>query len=208
MTSGTESLKIGIYGGTFNPIHNGHLHIMEEFYQRLKLDKMILIPTYLPPHKTVQDLASPRDRFAMCALAAKTLRFPVEISEIEINRRERSYTADTLVELRRGYPNAHFYLLMGEDMFLTIDHWYLPEVIFATATVCASPRSAMGMNGLREYAKKLEEQFKNAHCVIADIPFLDVSSTEIRAGVSRDLPQAVATYIREKSLYTTPSREE
>lgn len=131
-------MKTGIYGGTFNPIHNGHLHIVEEFRRGLGLDRVLLIPTRVPPHKAAPDLASAGERFAMCRLAAQGKPW-LELSDIEMRREGKSYTAETLEELSVLYPQDQFYLLMGEDMFLTLGRWYRPETIFSLASVCTTP---------------------------------------------------------------------
>ena len=134
-------MKTGIYGGTFNPIHNGHLHIVEEFRRGLGLDRVLLIPTRVPPHKAAPDLASAGERFAMCRLAAQGKPW-LELSDIEMRREGKSYTAETLEELSALYPQDQFYLLMGEDMFLTLGRWYRPETIFSLASELLTSESA------------------------------------------------------------------
>jgi nicotinate-nucleotide adenylyltransferase len=198
-------LKTGIYGGTFNPIHRGHIHLLEEFTRRLELDRVLLIPTRVPPHKLAPELASGEDRMAMCRLAVGDLPH-LQISDIEMRREGKSYTAETLEELSRQYPEDQFYLLMGEDMFLTVERWYRPETIFFLATVCATPRSAHGMGKLlmkkEEYASRY-----GARCMVEDIPYLPISSTQVRDWVreGRDItplvPEAVAGYIKEQGIY-------
>lgn len=198
-------MKTGIYGGTFNPIHRGHLHLLKEFTQRLSLDRVLLIPTHVPPHKAAPDLASAKDRMEMCRLAAGSQPH-LELSDLEIRREGKSYTAETLEELHALYPQDELYLLMGEDMFLTVEHWYRPETIFFLATVCATPRSLHGMGKLQ--AKKDEYQSRyGARCLLEDIPYLPVSSTQVREYVKagKDIaplvPEAVAGYIRARGLY-------
>ena len=200
-------MKIGIYGGTFNPIHLGHLHILREFILRLGLDKAILIPTHVPPHKQSFDLASGEDRVAMCGLAAAEITAaPVEVSTIELERAGKSYTAETLRELKRQNPEDEFYLLMGEDMFLTIHHWYQPETIFSLATVCGTPRSEDGLQKLCEQRKFLEETY-GARCRVEDIPYFPASSTEVRELAQRGeslsalVSVAVEDYIKTHGLY-------
>ena len=134
-------MKTGICGGTFNPIHNGHLHIVEEFRRGLGLDRVLLIPTRVPPHKAAPDLASAGERFAMCRLAAQGKPW-LELSDIEMRREGKSYTAETLEELSALYPQDQFYLLMGEDMFLTLGRWYRPETIFSLASELLTSESA------------------------------------------------------------------
>ncbi len=200
-------MKTGVYGGTFNPIHVGHIHILREFIRRLGLQRVLLIPTGTPPHKTAPALADGKDRLAMCALAVGEIEeAPVELSEIELRRGGKSYTADTLEALKRLCPQDELYLLMGEDMFLTVDSWYRPEIIMAHAALCASPRSERGLQKLLLKKAELEEKF-SARCFVEDIPYLAVSSTEIRerAGNGESLkglvPPAVEEYIKSHGLY-------
>ena len=200
-------MKIGVYGGTFNPIHNGHVHLAREFIRRLGLDRALLIPTGAPPHKAAPELAPAEDRLAMCALAAAEItEAPVEVSRIEVDRAGKSYTAQTLAALRERYPEDELVLLMGEDMFLTVDQWFQAEKILSTATLAASPRSRDGLTRLLEKKAALERDF-GARCVVEDIPFLDVSSTQARAAIDRGLPlsglvpEAVAAYIQAHGLY-------
>ncbi len=200
-------MKTGIYGGTFNPIHKGHLHIVEAFRKGLGLDRVLLIPTRVPPHKAAPDLASPQDRFAMCQLAIQGQPW-LELSDMEMRREGKSYTAETLEELSALYPQDQFYLLMGEDMFLTLGRWYRPETIFSLASVCTAPRSVHGMDALREKALEYTGTF-HARCFLDHIPYLPISSTQVRQAVARGedaaslVPEAVARYIRERGLYQT-----
>ena len=198
-------MKTGVYGGTFNPIHNGHLHIVEEFRRGLGLDRVLLIPAHVPPHKTAPDLASAGERFAMCRLAAQGKPW-LELSDIEMRREGKSYTAETLEELSVLYPQDQFYLLMGEDMFLTLGRWYRPETIFSLASVCTTPRSPDGLDALRQKALEYTGQFQ-ARCFLEHIPYLPISSTQVRQAVARGedvsglVPQAVAAYMKERGLY-------
>ena len=200
-------MKTGIYGGTFNPIHKGHLHIVEAFRKGLGLDRVLLIPTRVPPHKAAPDLASPQDRFAMCQLAIQGQPW-LELSDMEMRREGKSYTAETLEELSALYPQDQFYLLMGEDMFLTLGRWYRTETIFSLASVCTAPRSVHGMDALREKALEYTGTF-HARCFLDHIPYLPISSTQVRQAVARGedaaslVPEAVARYIRERGLYQT-----
>lgn len=198
-------MKTGIYGGTFNPIHKGHLHIVEAFRKGLGLDRVLLIPTRVPPHKAAPDLASPQDRFAMCQLAIQGQPW-LELSDMEMRREGKSYTAETLEELSALYPQDQFYLLMGEDMFLTLGRWYRPETIFSLASVCTTPRSPDGLDALRQKALEYTGQFQ-ARCFLEHIPYLPISSTQVRQAVARGedvsglVPQAVAAYMKERGLY-------
>ena len=203
-------MKTGIYGGTFNPIHRGHLHIVGEFRKGLGLDRVLLIPTGTPPHKAAPNLAAPADRLAMCRLAVGGTPW-LEVSDIETRRRGKSYTADTLEELAALYPKDQFFLLMGEDMFLTLDRWYRAETIFHLAAACASPRSRDGMEPLRQKALDYTARF-GARCFLEHIPYLPISSTQVRQAAAAGeslahlVPGPVAWYIREKGLYPPEPR--
>ena len=201
---GERKMKIIIFGGTFNPIHNGHIHLAKCFADILQADRVILIPTNVPPHKRAPDLADAEDRLNMCRLAAEAdKRFCV--SDIEIARGGQSYTSETLTELHRQYPDAELYLITGEDMFFLLEEWHDPQVIYQLAMICAAPRSPKGTGALLEYAKKIERN--GAKTRIEDIPYYPISSTMIREAVkagksiSSLVPAAVERYIREKKLY-------
>ena len=196
--------KIGLYGGTFNPIHEAHIHLVKDFADQLGLDKILLMPTFQPPHKQAHQLASPEDRLAMCRLAAAGDE-RLQVSDLEIRRAGKSYTAQTLEELHRLYPDCQWHLLMGEDMFLTVDHWRWPEKIYRLATLCAAPRSLDGMVRLEKYAQFLRT--RGAETVLCNIRYLPVSSTMVREAVAAGIPlnglvsPEIARSIREKGLY-------
>ena len=200
-------MRTGIYGGTFNPIHTGHVRLLRDFIKRLGLEQVLLIPTGTPPHKQAHALASAQQRLDMCRLAVEDIKeAPVELCGIELMRPGKSYTADTLEELRRLYPEDTFFLLMGEDMFLTVVRWYRPEAIMGLAVLCCSPRSPDGLGTLTEKQGQLERGF-GARCRVEDIPYFPASSTQVREMAARGepleklVPPAVARYIEENQLY-------
>lgn len=201
-------MRTGIYGGTYNPIHSAHIHLLREFIRRLSLDRVLLIPTGTPPHKAAHQLASNEDRIAMCRLAAEEItECPVEISEIEMLRQGKSYTADTLAALRAQYPDDALFLLMGEDMFMTIERWYHPERIFDAAAICGAPRDYNSFQRLIKHGEEVKKQYPQFSFILQNIPYLPVSSTEIRKrlengeSLSGLVPELVEKYIWEKGLY-------
>ena len=135
-------MKIGIYGGTFNPPHLGHLEAARTAVKVLNLDLLLLVPAGTPPHKDLpEDTPSPEDRLAMTRLTADAMMMPdiVQVSNIEISRKGKSYTADTVEELHRQYPGAELYLLMGTDMFLSFQNWHDAKTIARLAGLINSP---------------------------------------------------------------------
>lgn len=201
--------RIGILGGTFDPIHNGHVILAREFAARLQLDAVLMMPTFVPPHKVKSDLAPAVDRLEMCRLACKP--YPeLIVSDMEINRRGASFTVTTLEQLKALNPNTDLFLLVGADMFLTLATWYRFADIAKLATLCVAPRDGSATEELLKYAEELEKQGAVCRVEPIDVPYL--SSTAIRkraaAGESIDdmVPQAVAAYIRDQRLYTTNKR--
>lgn len=207
-------MKIGIYGGTFNPIHLGHMQAAKFAAEYLQLDKLLLIPAGIPPHKVMQsDGASSEDRLAMTRLAAQAMELGsrVEVSDIELKREGKSYTVDTLRQLSAQYPDDRLYFLMGTDMFLSFQNWYQPQEIVQMCTLCAFGRTETDSEELfavqRQY---LAERF-GANCITITLPkILEVSSTQLRAvleaGKGREyLAPAVYGYILRKGLYGAPA---
>jgi len=199
--------KIAIFGGTFNPPHMGHIRLVNAFEEQRGFDKVLIIPTYIPPHKESKQLASCEDRLQMCHLAFSEPIF--EVSDIEIKREGKSYTYDTLIQLAEIYKDAQFYLIIGSDMFLTFHEWKRAEDIFDLCTVCASMREDdETLADLQEYAKKFfPKQADKLKIVLSDFEPLEVSSTQLRQmladgqDVSNLVPKAVVEYINSRGLY-------
>ena len=197
--------KIGVFGGTFNPVHNGHLNMAEGFFRHLGLDRVLMIPVWSPPHKSAAELIDAPLRLEMCRLAARARPW-LEISDLEIRRQGKSYTVDTLRELSAAYPQASFYLLMGADMFRTMEQWRGFREIIRDATLCCAARHEGELCGMKRFAQELGEKY-HALCRVENIPVLELSSTEIRerlaAGgdVNGCVPPEVLSFIRENGLY-------
>lgn len=193
-----------MFGGSFNPIHTGHIQLAQAFVKKLSLDRVLIIPTYIPPHKQCDNSVSPQDRLQMCRLAVKDLPF-AQVSDIEIQRKGASYTYLTLQELSQQYKNDELFLITGADMFMSIQTWKHPEIIFSLATVCGVPRNDDDINRLEKQAEYL--QTLGAKTEILDAGVITVSSTEIRRkiqnGESTDglLTNEVREYIDKNKLY-------
>lgn len=197
-------MKIGVFGGAFNPVHKGHIKLAISYINSLKLDKLIVIPTANPPHKSSKDLVDGKDRLNMLNLAFKDVD-KVEISDIEFNRQGKSYTFDTIAELKNIYKNAEFYLIIGEDQFMSFDKWYKYDEILKEVTLCTAAREENKRDSLKEFSKKL---LKNDKCYIANFDPIVVSSSEIRENLKNNIdisfliPENVYNYIIEKGLYS------
>lgn len=205
-------MKIGIYGGTFNPPHLGHLAAAKTAVDALGLDKLLLIPAAIPPHKALPE-GTPQGahRLAMVEKMADAMRLPkvVEVSAMELEREGKSYTADTLAAIHKQYPDAELWLLMGTDMFLTLHMWRDPAAILKLAGICAFGRTEQDGEAVfapqREY---LAEKF-GARIVTITLPGLvEVSSTQLREQLDRGeggkyLLPAIYGYILMNGLYGT-----
>lgn len=204
--NGMDMLRVGIYGGTFAPVHNGHVAAAKAFMEQMKLDYLFIIPTYLPPHKQIERSDDPMFRLKMCELAFEGVD-GIVISDAEIRRGGKSYTYDTLKELQR--ENTRLFLLCGTDMVLTFDQWYRFEDILNMCYPVYVRRENDALLGNRvvakitEYYQKYGVMFRR---IVTDpIP---LSSTEIRRAVKegRDIssmvPAGVEKFIREHGLYT------
>ncbi len=192
--------RVGIFGGTFNPPHIGHSRLAEHFVDLLELDRLLVIPTAEPPHKISPELASGEDRLNMCMLA-----FPdALISNMELVRGGKSYTYDTLCEIKELYPGDELYFIVGSDMLLSFDKWYKYEEILEMVTLCAADRE-----GENSQLKKsgIPEFFKGKRLVVSDLPAFELSSTELRELIKNKksteglLDPAVRAYIDERGLY-------
>ena len=196
--------KIAIFGGTFNPIHLGHVRLVTAFQERFQFDQILLIPTKIPPHKQAPDLAPDKHRYHMCQLAVKDYPY-IEVSDIELKRKEKSYTYDTLSELKSKYPDADLFLIMGSDMFLTFLQWYRAKEMLSMATLLTAAREAGERKVLAQHQQELEQQ--GGKSLILDFEPMVISSTEVRKRIKSGqsltgyLEDSVIRYIGEHGLY-------
>ncbi len=197
-------MRILIFGGTFNPVHNGHIAMCKAAQNVVLPDLTLIIPTYMPPHKAVDGtLLSGDDRLNMCRLAFDGFE-NTEVSDIEIAAKQKSYSVLTLSKLHEIYPNAEFYMLCGADMFLTLKAWYKYEEIIKLCTVCAVPRDG-DSDELGTYAKSVEAD--GGKCITIDTPTVDISSTQIRKAIISGhdtvgmLPKTVSDYVIKHKLF-------
>ena len=206
-------MKIGVYGGTFNPPHLGHVTAARAVFELLKLDLLLLVPDGQPPHKMLPPGSpTPEQRLEMTRLAGEQLGLgeKVRTLDLELKREGRSYTAETLRQLHQQYPEDELWLLMGTDMFLTLQAWREPGEILSLAGIAAFGRTEEDTEELfsvqRDY---LYRTYLQARIFTLTIPgVVDVSSTELRTMLARGeggnlLPPAVYGYILREGLYDT-----
>jgi len=187
-------MKIGILGGTFNPIHIGHLILAEEAREKLGLDKIIFVPAYLPPHKDNSDIAPAKERFKMVKIAIKGNKYFLA-SDLEIKRDGRSYTIDTIREFKMKYPQDELYFITGSDLLKYLDEWKdLSEIIKLVKFIVAT-RPGYPLEKIPAY--------------ITTIPIraVDISGFEIRKAYAGKksfrylVPDVVYKYIGKRKLY-------
>ena len=201
-----DKKKIGIYGGTFNPPHLGHKRLAEEMKEKARLDKIIIMPTFTPPHKKGSDLASEKDRLNMCRLFFKESCY--QVSDLEIMRGGKSYTVDTVTELKKLYPKDELFLIIGSDMLLSFDRWYRFEDILDNVTLCVATReNDISAEDLLSYAKD-KLKLDTEDIVISTVDAFVCSSTQVRNLIKEEgstegiLDKCVKGYIDFRRLYS------
>lgn len=195
-------MKTGILGGTFNPPHFGHLYAAKAAYDELQLDKVLFIPTNIPPHKALPEhSASVSERLEMLHLLLEENPW-AEVSRIELERGGASYTVDTLRELHKN-GETDLYLIIGTDMFLSFDKiWKAPEEIVKLSSLVVCAREKDDLDLLKAQKRKLKESM-NAGIYLLHKEVFEISSTEIRDGAKRRnyTAEKVAEYIEQNHLY-------
>lgn len=192
--------KIGILGGTFNPIHNGHLELAKAAYNQYSLEKILMMVSPNPPHKAGQDIVDVSHRNNMVKLAIEPYDF-LEFSDFEQKREGFIYTAETLTLLKEEFPMNDYYFIVGGDSLDNIEKWYHPEIVLANCVLLAAGRDGLFDNDLSKRINEINEKY-NADVRMIKLEKLDVSSTDIRAGDFNDVPSSVLNYIKENGLYS------
>ena len=202
--------RIGIYGGTFNPPHIGHIQAAKQAISALQLSRLIIVPAFAPPHKAVLPANSPEawQRLEMLRLAAAGCP-QIAVSDMELQRQGVSYTFETVEALKKRFPQAELVLLMGTDMFLSFDSWMHPEKILKNASLGVFYRGDKGEKTAIE-KKKAEMEALGATVFPVHNAVISISSTQMRRLLAfrcagEFLPEGVLEYIRENRLYDTRS---
>jgi len=200
-------MRIGIFGGTFDPIHYGHLIVAEQAREQAALDQVWFLLSARPPHKLDRTI-SPFDRRAemlSLALAGQEDKFRVET--IENERPGLSYTADTLDALAELHPNAEWFLILGADSVKDLPGWFEPRRIVERATILLAARPGFESWSRSDLASALAMDVKDVRMISIDVPLIELASRDLRRRAAEarsllfQLPRAVEVYIREKKLY-------
>ena len=200
------SERIGILGGTFDPIHNGHLYMAEKAAEELELSSILLMPSRVPAYKTANgEVSAAKDRAEMTRLAAEGSE-KLAFSDLELKRQGNTYTADTLLEIRENAPDTEICFLLGYDSLAWVEHWYHAEVIFKNCVLVPFLRDHVSREEMEARIEMLEKDYgAKIRPVYLTPPF--ISSTMIRERVKKGLdisamvPEAVEKYIMENGLY-------
>jgi nicotinate-nucleotide adenylyltransferase len=218
--------RIGIFGGTFNPIHSGHIRAAVSVQRRFSLDRVLFIPSFIPPHKNTLDVAPAEDRLAMVRIALGRRR-RLLTSALEIEAGGTSYSIRTLGWVRKAYPRARVFFIMGVDAFLEIETWREWRRLIDRCSFIVTSRPSYSLRRARrvldesyqsrilvipKFARIREASLDSGRIFLVPIDALDVSSTKIRRLVRQGrslrglVPRRVELYIKKRRLYVQPGR--
>lgn len=217
--------RIAVYGGTFDPIHNGHMRVAEAILKAFSMDQLLFVPAFVPPHKRGLDISSPFHRMAMLALSTAD-QPQMLVSPIELEAPQRPYTIETLGRLQAEFDNSQLFFVMGADSFRDVVSWREHERLLTEYNVIVATRPGYPKYGsdvgialhlapnlqsicvdLRGGKFPLMENFTSPHIYLTDYVAMDVSATQIRLAVEQDqpienfVPRQVAAYIEKYRLY-------
>ncbi|MGN0622657.1 MAG: nicotinate (nicotinamide) nucleotide adenylyltransferase [Oscillospiraceae bacterium] len=192
-----------VFGGTFNPVHLGHERLLREVLKAVSIDRVIVMPSKIPPHKQAESLASESDRLEMCRLAFSGMD-NVSVSDYEFKRQGKSYSVYTVRHLKEIFPDDKLYFIMGSDMLLSFHEWYQYEEILSMCGIICLSRCDKDTGELEAYAETLRDK---ADVIILNVEPFEISSTEIRRRLKNHedcscyLNKNVVQYISDKNLY-------
>lgn len=204
-------MNIGLYGGSFDPVHIGHIHAAKTFCKECALDILYVVPAKVSPFKTNNKKhVTDNDRLNMTKLAfdnlSKGISTNIIVSDIEIARQGTSYTIDTLCNLKDMHKDDNIFMLVGSDMFITLGKWKNFNDIFSMCTIFTLSRDKDGQKNIREYSNLFKDKY-NAKIIISDAKEVVASSSDIRKELSKNnneynlLTKEVENYIKENNLY-------
>lgn len=197
--------RTGIMGGTFDPVHLAHIEMARCAKEQYNLERILFMPSKIPPHKQGREILPEKFRGEMVQLAVEEEK-DFYYSDFELKREEVTYTARTLELLKRHYPEDCFYFILGGDSLFQFENWYVPEKILKYAVVLAGSRNGIPADVMQKKAKELSERFCG-RIELFSMPEMNVSSSMIREKLFRGepveeyLPPKVSAYIKENNLY-------
>lgn len=197
--------KIGIMGGTFNPIHNAHIMMAQAAYEQYGLDEVWFMPSGNPPHKKKKHIVSDEHRLRMIQFAIDGIEY-FSLSDRELKRKGTTYTSETLEELKKEYPNVSFYFILGGDSLADFPQWHCPEKILALCKILAVPRGTVSEEKMRRLCRENAERFQGEVLPVS-MSYVDISSRQIRKSVKRGqsaqafCPDKVWRYMQLHELY-------
>lgn len=200
-----KKYKVGILGGTFNPIHNGHVALAKAVYEYCGLDEVWLMPSGVSYMKDKSQIADAKHRFKMVEEAIGGYPY-LKVSDLEICREGNTYTADTLQEVHKRYPQTDFYFIMGADALFSLPKWKKPEEIARLCTIAVVCRDEMDKTALQQQKSFLQQTY-GANVVLVPFFKIEISSSKIREclkmgqSVTGLLPEKVSAYIQRNGLY-------
>lgn len=220
--------RTGLFGGTFNPIHSGHIRAAEIVQKRLSLEKILFVPSYIPPHKDSEEIASPSHRLRMVELALRPHSHFVP-SSIEVDAQEKSYSVITLGKIKKLYPNTQVFFILGIDAFLEIDTWKNYDKVLEQCFFAVISRPGFRLKEAEKTLKEIpgkdicelseseildDDKLLSYRVFLLQIDALDIASTDIRKRVKRGesiqtmVPDEVEAYIKENNLYQSEAMTE
>lgn len=197
--------RVGIMGGTFNPIHLGHLIIAEAAYEAYNLDEVLFVPSGVSYMKDQSEILDAKKRVHMTGLAIEDNPH-FALSTIEIDRDGNSYSYETLETLRKQNPNTEYYFLVGSDTLFALETWKHPEILLPSCTILVAVRDGVPMEKMQEHAKYLEEKFGGSIKLLTT-PNIEISATNIRNRLAKGhnvkyfVPDSVLDFINKYDLY-------
>ncbi|BCN30707.1 nicotinate-nucleotide adenylyltransferase [Anaeromicropila herbilytica] len=200
-----QKRKVGIMGGTFNPIHTAHLILAEQAYEQFQLDTVLFMPSKNPPHKNRRDVLPDSVRQEMVLLAIQHNPH-FELSTVELDREGITYTADTLTCLKEIHPDWDIHFIIGADSLYQIDMWKNPDIVMSMAKILAATRYAISDDKMNNRIKELHDNF-NADISLLHVPNMDISSEYIRKclqnhkSIKYYVSKEVEDYIMKNNLY-------
>lgn len=200
-------MKIAIFGGSFNPVHNGHVNLVREIAEKVQLDRVIVMPTFISPFKknSCSFVADGKDRLEMLRLAFEAMPF-VDVSDHELSRGDVSYTVNTLTHFKEKYPEDELFFIMGSDMLLSLNKWHRFEDIMNMCTIIAASRES-NSSDLQVLKAAADDLSRYGKVILAEISAYEMSSTAIREKITKNediscyMPEKVVKYITDMQIY-------